>query len=216
VGADLGERFGVADRGEDVRWGHGAGEGEESVFVGRRVVAGVSGQRQDPAVCLLQEQCHPDRRPPGLAADKDQLFVPQRPGGQPQITAGVLDVDLYVFLGRPVVAECLQPRRGSPAPAGRVHDEVGGEDLFSAAGGQHPCSGDPVTGQGGDQAGYRTLVPDRDVAQCPDPVADMGFQARPARQIRWLTGFTILAQQVPPESEPELPRSTQHRHTVGG
>jgi hypothetical protein len=83
VGADLGERFGVADRGEDVRWGHGAGEGEEPVFVGRRVVAGVSGQRQDPAVCLLQEQCHPDRRLPGLTADKDQLFVPEDPGGQP-------------------------------------------------------------------------------------------------------------------------------------
>ena len=42
----------------------------------------------------------------------------------------------------------------------------------------------------------------------------MGFQARPALQVRRLTGFAVLAQQVAPEEEPELPRSTRHQDTV--
>ena len=32
--------------------------------------------------------------------------------------------------------------------------------------------------------------------------------------VRWLAGFTLLAQQVAPKEEPELPRSTQHRNTI--
>ena len=121
-----------------------------------------------------------------------------------------------LFLGRRVVAEFLEPRWGTPAPAGRVDDEIGGEDLFSAAARarQHPGTGDPVASRCGDQAGNFTPVPDRDVAQRPDPVADLVFKIRPALRIRWLAGFAVLAQQMAPEEEPELPRSAHHRDTV--
>ena len=120
-----------------------------------------------------------------------------------------------LFLGRRVVAEFLEPRWGTPAPAGRVHDEIGGEDLFGAAhASQHPGAGDPVASRCGDQAGDFTPVPDRDVAQRPDPVADLVFKVRPALRIRWLAGFAVLAQQVAPEDDPELPRSAQHRDTI--
>jgi len=62
--------------------------------------------------------------------------------------------------------QSFQPRRGAPATAGRVRDEIGGEDPFSAPGArQHPCPGDPVTGRCGDQASHLTLVPDRHVGQ---------------------------------------------------
>ena len=215
VGADLVERFRVADRGEDVRRRDAAGEGEEPVFVGRWVTAGVPGQREDPAVALLREERH-GGGPPGLGADQDQLLVPERSGAQPQMPAGVLDVHPELLLGRRVVADFLQPRHGTPAPAGRVDDEIGGEDLRNAAARarQHADTSDPVAGRRGYQAGYLALVLDRDVAQGPDPVADMSFQARPTRQIRRLTGFAVLAQQVTPEEEPELPRSTRYRDTV--
>jgi len=79
----------------------------------------------------------------------------------------------------------------------------------------HAGAGDPVPGRRGGQAGYLALVPDRDVGQGQDPVADMAFQARPARYVRRLTECAVLAQQVAPEEEPELPRSTQHRDAVG-
>ncbi len=42
----------------------------------------------------------------------------------------------------------------------------------------------------------------------------MSFQERPALQIRQLTGFAVLAQQVAPEDEPELPRCPRYRDTV--
>ena len=102
-----------------------------------------------------------------------------------------------------------------PPRAGRVHDQVGGEDLLGAARGPHPRPRDPVAGWCGDQAGYLTPVPDRDVVQRPDPAADMGFQVRPALRIRWLAGFAVPAQQVAAEIEPELLRSAQYRDATG-
>ena len=127
--------------------------------------------------------------------------------------AGVLDVHPELLLGRRVVAEIRQPRRGTPAPAGRVDEEIGGEDLLDAAvrARPHPGARDPVPGRRGDQACYLALILDRDVGQRPDPVTDMGFQARPARQVRRLTGFAVHAQQVAAEDEPALARITQHR-----
>ena len=43
----------------------------------------------------------------------------------------------------------------------------------------------------------------------------MGFQPRPALQIRRFARFAFLAQQVATEKEPVLLRSTQYRGTIG-
>ena len=182
-------------------------------------MAGVPGQRQDPAVVLLRGKRH-GGGPFGYGADHDQLLVPQCSGAQPQIPAGVLDVHRDLLLGRRVVAEFFEPRRGTPGAAGRVDDEIGGQDLLlsdAAAGAQpHPGTDDPVAGRCGDQASHVAPVPDQDVGQGPDPVADLLFQVWPARPIRRLAGFAALAQQVAPEAEPELPRITKYRNTAGG
>ena len=64
-------------------------------------------------------------------------------------------------------------------------------------------------------AGHLTPVPDRHVGQGLDPVADLAFQVGSAPRIRWLAVFAVLAQQVAAKKEPERPRMTQHRDTVG-
>src|SRR4029453_13047777 len=56
VADDVVERLGVTDRSEDVGRGDGLDEGEEGLGVGRRVVAVVPDQRQDPPVLLLGDQ----------------------------------------------------------------------------------------------------------------------------------------------------------------
>jgi hypothetical protein len=91
----------VGDRGGHVRRGDAAGGGQEPVRVGRGVMAGVPGQAQDPAVVFLREQ-RQGGRPGGLGADQDQL-LPECPGAQPQVPAGVHDVDPDLLLGRRVV-----------------------------------------------------------------------------------------------------------------
>src|SRR6185437_2719303 len=125
VRADVVERTGGGDRGEHVRRGDAAREGQESVRVRRGVVAGVPGQGQDPAVVFLGEQGQ-GGWPGGLGADQDQLLRAQRAGAQPQVTAGVLDVDPDLLLGRRVVAHLRQPYWSPPAAAGRIGDQVSG------------------------------------------------------------------------------------------
>jgi hypothetical protein len=161
-------------------------------------MAGVPGQRQDPAVVLLGDKRH-GGGPFGDGADHDQLFLPQCSGARPQVPAGVFDVHPDLLLGRRVVAEFFEPRRGPPGAAGRVGHEIGGQDLFlsGAAGARpHPGTGDPVAGRCGDQASHVAPVPYCDVGQGPDPLADLAFQVWPARLIRRLAGFAVLAQQV--------------------
>ena len=92
VGADVIERVSVGDRGEHVRRGDAAGEGEEPLWVGGRATAAYPPQRQDPAAALLRDQ-EQGGRPRGFGADPDQLDLAERPGGQPQVPAGVHDVD---------------------------------------------------------------------------------------------------------------------------
>ena len=182
-------------------------------------MAGVPGQRQDPAVVLLRGKRH-GGGPLGFGADEDQLLVPQCSGAQPQIPAGVLDVYWDLLLGRRVVAEFVEPRRGPPGAAGRVDDEIGGQDLFlsgAAAGARRTRA--PVTRS-------RAGVVTRPATSHRSRITTLGrartrlrtwcSRCRPARLIRRLAGFAVLAQQVAPEEDPDLPRMTEHRDTAGG
>ena len=150
----------------------------------------------------------------GSAPIRTSFSSPSAPARQPQMPAGVLDIHRELFLSWRIVADLVEPDRGTAAPAGRVDDEIGGEDLATARGRQHAGTGDPVPGRRGDQARHVATIPDRDVAQGADPVADLAFQVRPALRVRWLAGFTLLAQQVAPKDETERPRSTHHRDTI--
>ena len=211
VRADVVERAGGGDRGEHVQRGNAAREGQESVRVRRRVMTGIPGQGQDPAVVFLGEQGQ-GGRPGGLGADQDQLGLAQRAGGQPQVTAGVLDVDPDLLLGRRVVAHLRQPRWSPPAAAGRISDQVGCYFFFPAAGRPHPDAGDPVPGRRGDQPGHRAPVRDRDVVQGPDPAADLAFEIWPAGQVARVAAVTVQAQQMTPDREQQLPGTGEHRH----
>jgi len=82
-----------------VRRGDAAGEGQESVRVRWGVMTGVSAHGQDPAVVLLGEQGQ-SGRPGRLDADQNQLQLAERAGAQPQVTAGIFDVDPDLLLGR--------------------------------------------------------------------------------------------------------------------
>jgi hypothetical protein len=175
-------------------------------------MTGVPGQGQDAGV-FLGEQGQ-GGRPGGLGTDQDQLLLAQRAGAQPQVTAGVLDVDPDLLLGGRVVAHFFQPCWSPPAAARRISDQVSCYFFFPAAGRPHPDTGDPVPGGRGDQPGHRAPVPDRDVVQGPDPGADLAFQIWPAGQVARVLGLavTVQAQQMTPDREPQLPGTGEHRH----
>ena len=175
-------------------------------------MAGVPGQGQDPALALLGRQ-EQDGRPGRLGTDHDQLGPAERPGAQPQVPAGVHEVDPDLLFGRRAVPDLAQPCRCPRAAAGGVDDEAGGEQLLrAAAGGPDPRAGDPVAGRCRGQAGHLALVHDRDVGQGPDSAPDLALQERPARHVARGVRRAVLAQQVTAEREPQLPEIAHHRH----
>ena len=153
-------------------------------------------------------------RPGGLSPDPDQLLVAERPGAQPQVLAGVLDIDPDLFLGRRIVSRSREPRRGPPAAAGGVDNQVGGNDFLAAAAawGQDPGAGDPVAGRGGGQPGHLAPVLYRHLAEGLDSAADLTFQIWSADQVGQVVRFAITAQQVTAHREPQLPEVARHRH----
>jgi hypothetical protein len=106
-----------------------------------------------------------------------------------------------------------KPRRGPPAAAGGVDDQVRGEYFLRApAAGQHPGAGDPVACWGRGQSGHIAPVPDQDVRQGPDPATDLAFQERPARLVDRVARFTLAAQQLPPAENHSSRYSVKDRH----
>jgi hypothetical protein len=162
VADDIVERFGVADGGKDVGWGDGLNEGEEAFGVGRRVVSVVADHRQNPPVPLLREQ-HETGGPARLGTDGDHLLSAQRPGPQPQVSSGVLQVDRELLFWRWVVADRRQPCRHPAAATGRVEHQVGVDRVLGAAGSavDDPHPGDAVLSGVVDQTDHLAPVDDR-------------------------------------------------------
>ncbi len=123
--------------------------------------------------------------PPGLARPAPPA-TPRASARSRSHPAGVHDVHPELILGRGLVTDSLQPRRGTSGPPGRVDNEIGGEDLrpIAARARQHASTSDPVPGRRGDQALAlpRTGPGSRRWAG-PEPGRGHGLPARRARHL---------------------------------
>jgi hypothetical protein len=149
--------------------------------VGRWPPAEVPEEGRDPAVAF-HGQHHPATLVLAGGGDHRGSVAVELVAAASVDPAGVGDADAHLLLGRPRVAELLQPDRATGASAGGVEDQVCLEHLLSAAVGvsEHPDAVHaPAVGRR-NQPGGVAAVDEPHVAERPHPVADALLQQGPA------------------------------------